>query len=270
MPRRIAIRLVLSLTVLCALLPGLARSGPHVGGTLILHYHDALTATCDPPPFQSALDNCDRAVVRVPPATAFPPDCSEYQVWYAYAAFPPGSLPRLRSICFGIDYNPLAGGTGIELVSTFRDPTAAEIQSIDPPWPDPRSGTALVFLEMHTERVVPIYAFVGYGSPGQVFSLKSHPDPKWGATFGDDSVPPNLDPVAGFGSIGFGICGERACPEPTIIEGGCCDPDGTCTYVPEAQCPSGDWVWGRLCDPNPCHATAAQTTAWGKIKQRYR
>jgi hypothetical protein len=34
--------------------------------------------------------------------------------------------------------------------------------------------------------------------------------------------------------------------------GACCYPDGSCLYVVEADCQTGDWRIDVLCDPNPC------------------
>jgi hypothetical protein len=42
------------------------------------------------------------------------------------------------------------------------------------------------------------------------------------------------------------VCGIQAAP------GACCYPDGTCQYVEQVQCQTGDWREGVACDPNPC------------------
>jgi len=34
--------------------------------------------------------------------------------------------------------------------------------------------------------------------------------------------------------------------------GACCYPDGSCQYVLEAECSTGDWRMNVPCDPNPC------------------
>lgn len=34
--------------------------------------------------------------------------------------------------------------------------------------------------------------------------------------------------------------------------GACCNPDGTCSYVPQSQCGTGDWRIDGVCAPNPC------------------
>jgi hypothetical protein len=45
------------------------------------------------------------------------------------------------------------------------------------------------------------------------------------------------------------VCSPNPCPQPS---GACCFPDGSCTYVLDADC-AGDWQgYGSVCAPNPC------------------
>ena len=86
---------------LLLLLPCLAFAGPNEGGTLILHA-SLTTYTADTEDWCgiSGLSACSTAVVTLPWDAGTP------RVFYATAAFPPGSEPRLKAISFGIDYDP--------------------------------------------------------------------------------------------------------------------------------------------------------------------
>jgi hypothetical protein len=47
----------------------------------------------------------------------------------------------------------------------------------------------------------------------------------------------------------FSTCEPNPCTQPA---GACCFPDGTCTYVPQAEC-TATWLGlSTDCDPNPC------------------
>lgn len=225
--------------------------GPNEGGTLILHYHNSLSATCDPEAFHGLLDRCEDAVLEAPAASSFPIPCSEAQVWYAYAAFPEGSSPRLRGYTFGISYTPFSGSEGVRIEDSQSPPGSVEIRTIQPAWPLPGSGTSVVLSQTSTAPVEPVYSFTGYGSPGQVISLIDHPSGR--ALFGDDSVPGHLSNVAGFGSLGFGVSGMPACP--VGVPGACCFPDGRCGIHTEVECHAlgGGWLGPEIaCTPNPC------------------
>ena len=74
-----------------------------------------------------------------------------------------------------------------------------------------------------------------------------------GGLFEDDSVPPKVDLIAGYGKLGFNTPGTVPCPTAPLRA--CCDlaTEG-CTITTEADCgpPNmwhGDWT---SCDPNQC------------------
>jgi hypothetical protein len=59
-----------------------------------------------------------------------------------------------------------------------------------------------------------IYCFAGYGPQGESFAVTANPDSVQGGTFADDDVPSALDPIASYGSLGFGVVGPLTCPQP--------------------------------------------------------
>ena len=92
----------------------------------------------------------------------------------------------------------------------------------------------------HASGPLPTWRTAQHGAPGNRF-------------FGDDAEPTNLDPIMGYGSLGFGQSGTTPCPisDPDAV---CCAVEGTCTITKQADCaaPSvwyGEWY---VCTPNPC------------------
>lgn len=250
-------RLSLILLALCWAASG-AFAGPNAGGTVILHWNSTIDFTMDPETFSGGLTDCSSANVEMPPATTFPvPPDSERRIWFAYAAFPPGSTPRLKGVAFGITYNAFASPDGVRIDWSLAPQGSVEIRTTSPSWPAPNSGTSLVFNPIMTGLVNQIYTFAGFGSFGQVMGLRTHPiNP---SQFSDDSIPAVLDDIAAYGSIGFGVPGALACP-PT--SGACCNlGTGECVVRTELECEAlGDiceyaWMGPDVpCSPNPCPA----------------
>jgi hypothetical protein len=214
-------------------------------------------------------------------------------VWKVYAAFPPWNSPRLRSTAFGVsypasivilDHGPCIGN-GFELPG--------------PGWPASGTGTSVMWENTQTTTLVEAYWFAGYadsGTPG-VFQLIPG---EFGGVFMDDSTPAVVEPIAGYGSLGFNQPGSTSCPEAmgaccvgtacTITcaglcsgtwigsgascspnpclppTGACCNPDTeTCTMSTESACLAPN-IWHpnwTTCDPNPCPVSRAPTTAAG-------
>lgn len=226
-------KLLMALAALA--IAGAAAAGPNAGGTIIAHdaslaYSYDNTGYCG---LGAAPTTCEGADVQL--------DGTALSVWKVYAAFVPGSSPRLKGMTFGVSYDAdifvLEGGdcAGFELPETG--------------WPASGTGNSLVFDETQTGYLVECYWFGGYnyyGSPA-MFSLGINPEQ--GGDFADDSVPSILDPIEGFGTLGFGMAGEAVCPAAPA-EGACCLPDGTCVLTLPDQC-AGEFVGGP-CDPNPC------------------
>ena len=185
-------RIVLALSLL--LFPALAAAGPNSGGTLILHANTQLVYTDDNEGYcgQSGLTSCEDAVVRAPA------DPDSIVIFFAVAAFPPNGSPRLKALTFGIEYD------AERLVLVDRG-SCGGFELADGGWPDPGTGTALVLDEVSTTTLTPVYWFAAYAySFGDMTSLVLVPHPVEGGAFGDDSVPTQLDDIAGYGAIGFG------------------------------------------------------------------
>jgi len=182
---------------------GKAHAGSNGGGVLILHANPGLTWT-DSVDFcgGSELASCDSAIVTV--VGGFP----KTTVFHALAGFAAEASPKLSAVTFGIDYNDEA----LELVARG---SCADFELSTDDWPDPGSGTALFWEVPRESKVNELYWFAAYvysAADSSLFSLSPHP--AQGGTFADDSLPSQLDPVTGFGSLGFAIQGAGLCPSP--------------------------------------------------------
>ncbi|MEZ4650375.1 MAG: hypothetical protein R3E97_16630 [Candidatus Eisenbacteria bacterium] len=225
---------------------GVASGGPNEGGTLILHESEAVYSTdhsgyCG----QSGLSRCTDANTRV--------DGGGTVVFHALAAFSPGAENRLAGVVFGVDYEP----DGIVLLAWGG---CGDFELWDSDWPAPGTGTAVTWGNTQTADLVEVYWFAGYNYDfpnAHEFALGPHPSQ--GSSFADDSVPSNLDEIAGLGTLGFGRDGFAPCPDPLGL-GACCYEDGRCELSSFEDCESTDGQYqglGRPCDPNPCLAPGA-------------
>lgn len=226
---------------LLAFAPGLALAGPNAAGTLLLHTNSALVYCSDQQTYcgQSGLTACEATDASV--------SGTETAVFFAVASFPPASSPRLSGITFGVNYP-----TAITLVAYGA---CGDFELATANWPASGEGTALTWNAARTTHLVETYWFAGYNyyapTPA-VFSLTPHPTQ--GAMFADDSVPAQLDAIAGLGALGFDAPGVVHCPI-TNVPGACCFADGTCLLVTEQECATqqGSFLGaGVSCDPNPC------------------
>ena len=181
--------------------------------------HDAgLNSTCDEV-VPVHLSSCEVADNNVDPTRSCP-------TWKVYAAFPSNSQPRLKSVSWGVNwslsYFYIGGGISqgqgaVDVVYT-------------PAWPDSGSGVTMTFHATQTTPLVDLLCFVGYTYypeqlPGLIWSAAPHPTAP--SVFLDDSVPPAEDPIAAYGTIGFGVPGYTPCPEPQPV-------------------PTVETSWGRL------------------------
>jgi len=227
---------------------GVAFAGPNVGGTITPHdanlaYTPDITDFCGLGlPLTSCPDGVDAMI-----------DGSDQWVWKVYALFPDQGQPRLKGITFGVYYpgdDLVISGYG----NCAGDPNNGALELEGPGWPGPSTGTSLVFENTHLERIVECYWFGGYNYTGAAFefALGPHADPNLGGMFADDDVPSNLDPIAGFGTLGFGMPGTPACPDIIVDPTGACCRDEICTVTTELDC-QGEWQGQDVpCDPNPC------------------
>jgi hypothetical protein len=74
--------------------------------------------------------------------------------------------------------------------------------------------------------------------------------------FGDDMIPANTDPIADYGSLGFGCAGYTPCPAGP---GACCKTDLylECVVIMQSECEllGAPWVFrgaGTVCDVQTC------------------
>jgi len=227
---------------------GVAFAGPNAGGTIIAHdanlqYTTDILDYCG---LGTPLSVCEGADVNLASSGG------TQWVWKVYAAFIPGSSPRLKGMTFGITYPGaialVQGGLG----PCIGDPNNGAAEFPGAGWPGTGTGTSLVFQFTQTSELVECYWFAGYdyyGAPA-LFELGPHPDPVLGGNFADDSVPAIQDPITCFGTLGFNMDGLACCPD-TDPEGACCVNE-VCSITTELNCP-GDWQGaGTDCDPDPC------------------
>ena len=219
---------------------GSAYAGPNEGGTLILALSEGTVYSPDIDYCDSVTTpDCEGAVTNAPAGTT-------PVVMNVLAAFPPPG-GRLSGIVWGINYNP-----DEVFIIDFGPCGDFELPNSD--WPATNSGTAITWLSPQLEELVPVYWFAAYAYDGAELNLGIHPTQ--GGQFGDDSIPSQLDDIAGFGSMGFGSNpGTVVCPVVGEPDGACCFPDGTCEITTEADCGGVYQGDDTVCDPNPCPDT---------------
>lgn len=226
------------------LLAGSAFAGPNAGGVLVLHVPEVVVETgssgwCPIVEEQVPLLNCDSAIAQVTD--------TEPHLWVVYAAFHSVSSPRLAGLIFGVDYDP-------STVLPFYAESCGDFELPSTNWPDPDTGTAVTWNPAQTSQLVQVYVFAGYEYYGNATTFDLIPNPNGGGFFADDAVPANLDPIAAYGSIGFGgASGSVPCPGGTV--GACCLPDCSCLVMHVDECVAiGGFFQGEgvPCDPNPC------------------
>lgn len=235
----------------------LALGGPNAGGVILVH---------DPNlPYTGQGTYCGHGS---PPAsceaaaTQIDGNDNTYMIWKIYAAFPPCTAPRLKAVSWGIHYDPW-------VILIDHGPCIGDLQSggfeqAGPGWPGSDTGDAVLFQFTQTTTLVEYYWFAGYayyGQPG-IFALRSNPDPAYGGTFADDSTPlPLLDPIAGYGALGFNQPGWVTCPT-AAAEGACCV-GGSCSLTCENECQGDFQGQNTVCDPNPCVITYGACCIYG-------
>lgn len=233
-----------------ACMGSVAFAGPNAGGTLIAH-DASLAYTVDNAnycgqgvPIPGC--ECQAADTQLDGSNA-----ESHRVWKVYAAFLPGSSPRLKGMAFGISYT-----SGISIVAYGNccgDPNNGAAEFPGAGWPGSDTGTSIVFQNTQTNCIVECYWFAGYNYYGypEMFCGRAHPDPVLGGNFADDNVPAQQDPIACYGCLGFDTPGQVCCPHEEV-PGACCIGQ-ECYILFESQCPPGQWQGPNTdCDPNPC------------------
>ena len=105
-------------TVRRADLPGPAH-GPNAGGVIVVHNTGIGWSTDLELPPVSPLPACADIVNEIPMGAA-PGDSSAALVWKVYAAFPPGSSPRLKACGWGIGFTGVGGGGSSSATTRLR------------------------------------------------------------------------------------------------------------------------------------------------------
>jgi hypothetical protein len=245
------------LALLCCTNLG-AMAGPNVGGVLWVH-DTGIVFSSDTvlPPVSVKPANCG-GVDNQQPAD------NVDRIWKVYAAFPPGNSPRLKGTAWSTQFPdavsspssyvtmnaagcgaPDEDGAGTDFwLGDLGFPTASGGQV----------GQSFPFARLTT--VVTLFYFTGAGYAGgaafPTWCTGQHSNIS-NRFFLDDAVPQNLDPIMGYGCLGFGTPGTTPCPT-SDPDAACCAPDGTCTITKQANCPAPS-VWHPqwyVCTPNPC------------------
>jgi hypothetical protein len=233
----------------------------NAGGVLWVHDTGIVFSTdLTLPPVSTPPADCAGVDTEQPVWNGVDPDAPLSRIWKVYAAFPAGSHPRLNTVGWAIQFpdaatsplsyvNVTGGGIADEdgpgtdfFIGSLGFPTASGGQ-IGQSFPTgPRTTT-----------VVTLFYFYGFGysatGPLPTWSVVGNSNP-FNRFFGDDAFPANVDPIMGYGSLGFGTPGST----PMCSAGACCHDDGACTYTIQANC-GGPAIWqgeGTICNPNPC------------------
>jgi hypothetical protein len=193
----------LGLILLAAFFPTAAFAGPNAGGTLVAHDATLLvsatsssTSICS----QGTIpDSCGAIDTRLDGSSSSAP-----KIWKVYAAFPATSSPSLSGISWGIHFDP-------DLLSVDAGGNCADWELNDNGWPDSDLGSQVTWQTAQTSHLVPVYWFAGYqvSTTPAAFELRGHPSQE--GKFGDNTVPAVLDPIAGYGRLGFGSAGFNPC-----------------------------------------------------------
>ncbi len=234
-------------------------AGPNAGGTIIVH-SASLTyeghAECGR---GTAPGSCATAVTRIDNATS-----DSLKVWKVYAAFPSNACPRLKDITFGLAYDDDYSDQNGIVLNSYGSCADAELDMNG--WPHNQTGTTLSWNSTQRATLVECYWFAGYNyyQVPKLFQLIAHPEQ--GGYFADDGVPAELDAITGYGSLGFNMNGQVACPtilkdSPCDQVGACCLPHGagTCEILSEALCAAQGGAFrgiGTVCGvlPDSCKA----------------
>jgi hypothetical protein len=147
----------------------------------------------------STLEDCELAQVTVTPGQ------DSVVVFYALASFREGRFPRLSGVSFGLDYDP-------DDIVIIGSGSCGDFEINTQDWPDPGAGTAVTWSSAQTGQITEVYWFAAYEATGNPATVEVIEHPTQGACFGDDSVPPVVDPIAGLGSLGFETSGYLPCP----------------------------------------------------------
>jgi len=237
-------KFLLAVAVLC--IGTAAFAFDNAGGTLVVSDMNLTAAASNgslPICGQGAvLTACPNAITRMDGTAAGDATTKFFKV---YAAFSSTSSPRLMGLAWGVHVDNVA-------IPGWKN--CGDFELADASWPGDATGNSVTYNTVHTEHLVPVYVFAayGYGTPGLI-ATTANPDPLTGGVFGNDNVPADLDPIAGYSAMGFEQPGLLACPYEPPQPGACCNAmTGACLFILQSEC-TGNWIAGTTCEPtNPC------------------
>jgi len=186
---------------------GAAQADGNNGGVLVFHTADTVYCAddgvagagvdCDEN-FGDCVDqeDCSGEITALNPTGISEFGAVPAREFYVLAAFPTDSCPRLAGVTFGINYDDAnifitdSGGLG-----DFELPANN--------WPSPFTGTAVTWTIAKKAELTEVYWFAAYAYY-EAGLINLSEDPVQGGDFADDSIPPSLTEIAGFGSAGLG------------------------------------------------------------------
>ncbi|MCA9729488.1 MAG: hypothetical protein R3E12_19840 [Candidatus Eisenbacteria bacterium] len=241
LPRAAIPRLGGRLLVFAALIATVtvARAGPFQDGVLFLHVNgDVVYTPGEDPRGSSDGVVCEDAVTSVPIGDAT-------TVCFVVAGFPPRTAPTLRTVSFGIDYDPAL----LEIVETRHDGFPLDRS---PDWPLPGTSIHLQLGHPVTGRSHEILWFAVRQRTDQPAELRLEIG-EFGGEFG------TTDLISGFGTFGFGRPGALGCPPLST----CCLPDLTCELLTATRCDDlHGLIFEDAQDCTPCSDTGACCAGW--------
>ena len=277
-------RLLWVLGALTCLAASAAVAGPNAGGVLWVHQGGYMNRSGLPQDIKPA--DCTSVVNQAPLSSpGSTPSVEQQTAWRVYAAFPPGSSPRLKAVAWRTQFDdpisspyssvyvlggliPDEDGAGTDFYITdlgFPTASGGQIGQSFPTGP-------------RTALVTTLFTFWGFGYN---YDEAVHPNPTWATVehaapgnrnFVDDAFPANEDPIMGYSTLGFGHAGTTVCPVLPPVLGACCDAStGNCTVTAQADCVF-EWLGADV----PCNVTTCrppvptERTSWGQIKNSYR
>jgi hypothetical protein len=173
-----------------------AAAGDNANGVLLLHADPSIV-------YSSGVNYCGLSPVPACSSVVTQVDLPRQTplLVYALAAIPDSSQVRLKGITFGITYDPAK----LDIIAHGKCADGMEIA--DPSWPDPGTGTSLTWSLTEMSHIADVYWFAvtAIGESPSSLSVTAHPTQ--GGNFADDSVPSQIEPIAEYGSLGFGQAG---------------------------------------------------------------
>jgi len=193
----------------------LSSGGPNGGGTLLLHASPTIQYTTDQQYCgSSGLGAPDSVLAELPGETGLRPT-----IFHSIVASAEDARTRLSGVSFGLEYDE-------DRVAILASGSCADFQLPTGDWPASGAGVALTWNEARTDRIIEAYWFAALTYAGPLPSyIVVVPHPTAGGQFADDSVPAQLDPIAGYGSLGIGVPGIAPIP--------CSAPTGSGASLPD-------------------------------------